>query len=191
MTKNEVNIRDYYDARFNGLQKGFDDRFSAQERNLDERFRTQTMAIQTAAAALNDILDGFPQEYARRVEMERIRDELVAIRTDHIQRREFDDIKESINEGAGRRNGLTIAGAIIVTLISLSLGLMYKNQITNEQVRAQIQREAPWVQDRPTIEKRITDLERQDQVFKLQIRALQDQVKFFCKTRIKAGLPGC
>ena len=56
-------------------------------------------------------LNGFPQEYAKRSEVEVLRNTLDTIRTDHVQRREYDDLKTSISESRGGR--ITIAASVM------------------------------------------------------------------------------
>lgn len=130
----------------------------ARDKQLDERFETQTQAIQTASDSLNKTLQGFPETYAKRDETERLREDLVAIRTDHVQRREFDAVEKALNEGAGRRTAYILASGVILTLLSVALGLMWHNQLTSQDVGQEIRDHAPTLQQETALEAKIQSL---------------------------------
>lgn len=130
----------------------------ARDKQLDERFDTQTQAIQTASDSLNKTLQGFPETYAKREDTERLREDLVAIRTDHVQRREFDSVEKILNEAAGRRTAFTASIAIIITLITVALGLMWANQLTHSDVQQEIRDHSPSLQNEAVIQAKIESL---------------------------------
>jgi cell division protein FtsB len=70
-------------------------------------------------------------------------------------------------------------------------GFIWNAQLTAAEVSDQIQREAPWNRDKATVEREIGVLQASNTKQALQISQLQTQVRFFCATRTKAGLPGC
>lgn len=45
---------------------------------------------------LDRILEGFPQEYATKADMDKIRDSFDVIRADHVRRQEMDEVKLSV-----------------------------------------------------------------------------------------------
>lgn len=51
---------------------------SEREKRLDERFQSQEKAIQKAEVRLDSTMKGFPQEYARKTEMEQMRIDLAS-----------------------------------------------------------------------------------------------------------------
>lgn len=134
--------------------------------------------------------NGFPQEYASRIETDALETKIEAIRLDHVQRREIEEIKTSIAEGAGRRAAGAIAVAVIVTILGITFGIMWKAQLTHGDVSAQIHIESPWAHDRLRIEARLSALEQQNAALKLQLTQIQTLDAFFCRTR-QPALPGC
>lgn len=81
------------------------------------------------------------------------------IKTDHVQRKEFAELKDAKSQGQGARTTAILALGIIVTLISVALGAMYSNQLTSDDVSNQIHREAPWLADKPVVDSRLNKLE--------------------------------
>lgn len=138
----------------------------------------------------NRKLDGFPQEYATRLEYEQIRRTLEEMRNDHVPRRELDEIKEEMAKGAGRRTAFVATTAVIVTLLSLVMGIALREGLTRAEVSAQIQREAPWTKDKAGTDARIAALQRQTARQEVQIARLSDITRYFCRTR-QPLLPGC
>lgn len=81
------------------------------------------------------------------------------IKADHVTRSDFNDLKDGQSQGKGMRIAAGIALGIIITLISVALGAMYANQLTNNDVSNQIGREAPWLEDKPVVDARLNKLE--------------------------------
>ena len=67
-----------------------------QDRRLDERFQAQNEAISKAEQNLQEVLTGFPQEYAKVTVVEEMRRTIEAIQRDHVQRREVEDLKNAL-----------------------------------------------------------------------------------------------
>lgn len=152
---------------------------------------------------------GFPQEYASRTEVELLRTALETIRADHVQRRELDerrreldevkaaqiqtaeDLRRRLAESAGRQGATRIATAVVATLLGVSFGALWKNQLTHADISQQIQTEAPWLQERPQIERELRTLESSEASQSQKIAAIQALDKFFCSSRVKVQLPGC
>jgi chaperonin cofactor prefoldin len=140
-------------------------------------------------------LHGFPEHYALRDEMERdlefLRLRIEKLSEDHVQRREYDEIRADQKQASGRRTAFVGALGVIVTLMAIMWGLVTNQMITHAQVTEQIKTEAPWVADRPTVESNIDQLDRRATQLEQQIAVIRQQIEFFCRTRTKAGLPGC
>ena len=150
-------------------------------------------------------LEGFPEHYATRQDIDLVRQMVEDIRGDHVHRREVEEIKQQQHEAAGRRSTIVIALSVVMTLLGIVLALAWASQLTSAEISAQIQTEAPWVQDRPIIEQRLSDLERQ--VARLQAELIQKSAAdvaaaarlaiierldlFFCRTRVLKGLAPC
>lgn len=153
-------------------------------------------------AELHRELDGFPEHYATQVEIDVLRTGIDTIRLDHVARRELEEVKSTaaavadrlqtrLDEQAGRRQATSISISVVATIIAVMFGFIWNAQLSSAEVSGQIQREAPWITDRPAVERRIDALETVRQKQALQIAALQAQAKFFCSTRVQVGLPGC
>ena len=57
--------------------------------------RSLVARLAATDARLDRILEGFPQSYAVKADVEKIREAIEAIRVDHVRRRELDDVKEA------------------------------------------------------------------------------------------------
>ena len=134
-------------------------------------------------------LDGFPQEYAKRSEVDVLRSTLDSIRTDHVQRREYDDLKNAISESRGGRIAIAAAVSIIITVLVVTFGLLERSVPTNDEIVNIVKTTAPWLDDKPVIEQRLRTIERRDQLLELQIQRLQDRVKLICVSH--KHNPGC
>lgn len=145
---------------------------------------------------------GFPQEYAQKTEVELLRKQIETIRVDHVARREVievkdaqrqaaEDLRKRLDEASGRQAATRVGLAVVVTLLSLAFGAIWKDQLTHGDVSQQIQNEAPWLRDRGQIEREIQTLESSQATQSEKIAAIQALDKFFCATRVKAQLPGC
>lgn len=145
--------------------------------------------------------------FARLEDLAGVKERLDRILVDHVQRREFEDLKTAVGDkasaedvrmirddsiqGRGRRTAAVAAVAVVLFALSLLFGLVLKNGLTSGDVSNQISREAPWLADRTSIEHRLDGLEAQQQALRLQVAQINAQIRFFCTTRVKAGLPGC
>jgi hypothetical protein len=155
---------------------------------------------------LHEELKGFPEQYALRAEaldaIALLREDLSEIRSDHVRRAEIEEVKDQLvrsseavrqrlDEQSGRRSGMAVTVGIVATVLALMFGWIWQGQITRAEVSDQINREAPWTKDKTQVEARIARLEIQNTAQNLQISQMQIQIRFFCATRSKAGLPGC
>lgn len=143
---------------------------------LDERKTALDAALSAAKEAdrkaderLDRILQGFPQEYSRKEDLETLEREIRAIRLDHVQRHEFDTLKDTQTQSRGARLALSATAGIILTLIAVTLSVMYAHQLSHRDISQQIAIESPWANDRPGIEKEISDLEHQVLALKTQL----------------------
>lgn len=141
------------------LKEHFETILAERDTALKAALAASETAIAKAETRLNEILEGFPQEYGRKTELELIETEINTIRSDHVQRSEFSELKDAQSQGRGARLAASAALGIIIALITVALGAMYANQLTNHEVSQQIDREAPWLQDKPLIEQRLNKLE--------------------------------
>lgn len=150
---------------------------------------------------LNHRFEGFPQEYGTAPEVEALRNAIESIRSDHVQRREIDEVKAAattaseelrrrLDMNAGRRNAYTALAAIVVTLLAIAVGLSQNGQLTHTDVSNQIHAEAPWLADKAEVEQHIQSIEVQVQKLQDQIAEIQVLDRFFCRTRAKL-LPQC
>ena len=137
---------------------------------------------------LSHRMDGFPQEYATVVENDQIRKTVEDIRADHVQRREYDELKNSISESRGGRAAVLAASSILVAILLLAFGILERGIPTTDEITSQIKTEAPWVMDEPIINARITSIERDDTQANLQIQQLEDKIHTIC---IVNHLKGC
>jgi hypothetical protein len=140
---------------------------------------------------LHEELVGFPETYARQVSVEAIRQALESVREDHVGRREFDEIRSAQQAGNGRRTAMVGALGVVLTLGAIMFGQLQRSQITHADVTAQIRTEAPWASDRPGVENELRRLAQLTVTQSQQIVVMRQQIAFFCRTRTKAGLPGC
>jgi hypothetical protein len=126
-------------------------------------------------------LEQFPQNFATKVELESVRAMVDTIRSDHVQRHEVAEIKTRLNEIDGRRGGIMIAASIIIALFVIAFGLVEKNQLTASDVSGQIAREAPWLSDKPALERSIRVLENQQATQDQKTAALQQLIRTLCR----------
>ena len=133
-------------------------------------------AIDKAELRLNEILEGFPQEYGRKSELENLEAAINVIKADHIQRRELAELKdqhaedvselrEAHSEGRGVRLTVSAGMGIVIALIAVALGAMYANQLTPADVSGQIARETP----KPEVNARLQRLETQQILLRTQL----------------------
>lgn len=153
------------------LKEHFETILDERDKALQSAYDASQEALSKANERLDGILQGFPQEYARKEEYEALRQAINSIRVDHVQRREFDVLKDEQTQGRGWRAALIASAGIVVTLIAVALGAMYANQLTHKSVSDQIKIEAPWLADRPLIEEEIHQLEQQVILLKTQLAA--------------------
>lgn len=154
------------------LKQHYDERLDRRDRELDHRF------------------DGFPQEYATLASHEILRTSLEAIRADHVQRREFDDVKKELDKGAGRRTAAAALASVVTATLVLAFGYFLHSGLTHADVAEQIRSESPWAQDKPTVESRLDTLERQLGELKLKVAAQQTLIQFLCRLSVRRS-PGC
>jgi hypothetical protein len=138
---------------------------------------------------LNHRFDGFPQEYSTVIEADVVRKQLDVIRSDHVQRRELDEVKEALSEARGSRITAIIAVSIVMTLIGITLAFAYKNTPTSGDISRQIQIEAPWVSDKAGIEARMDKITTEDQLANITIQRLRDKIEIMCSSKPK--MAGC
>ena len=146
-------------------------------------------------------LDGFPQSYASRNDLETLRTLLESIRQDHVTRREIEEVKNTaahsaeqvrsrLDEATGRRAAGVLAVSVLATVLAVVFGVLINNQVTHAEITDQIKTEAPWVADEPAVNARISALERQVQTLQLRVSHGEELSRFFCRTRTPQ-LPGC
>lgn len=161
------------------LKEHFETLLRERERAIKAASKASQIEINKADARLDEILQAFPQEYVRKDELDKVRSVVDTIRTDHVQRREFDGLKDEQSQGRGARIALVAASGIMLALITVALGSMYANQLTHKDVSEQISIESPWLADRPTLEEDIHLLQQQVVLLKTQLAAheAEDRVR--------------
>jgi len=92
-------------------------RFVEQTTHLDERFKSQEEAIKKAEDSLSGVLQGFPQEYAKVVTLEEVQKSFEAIKSDHVQRREVEDLKKFQSKLLGAMALVVVILPIIVAFL--------------------------------------------------------------------------
>ena len=150
-------------------------------------------------------LEGFPEKYSTLEDFKILRTLIEDMRSDHVQRREIEEVKAQQQEAAGRRSTIVLALSVVMTLLGITFALAWASQPTTAEISAQIKTEAPWLQDRTAVEHRITVLERElvalrtslvqhsavDDVASARLSAIEKLDSFFCKTRTVKGLAPC
>lgn len=143
---------------------------------------------------LHEELVGFPETYSRRVELEALRSQVEQVRSDHIGREEFAEALKPIRAEQERAAGRRAAFAAVAFLLALGTTILWGNvsssMLRHTDVSAQIKVEAPWVQDRPLFERRLSELEKENEALKIRLSREEALSRFFCRTRTPQ-LPGC
>jgi len=150
---------------------------------LDERINTIRATDKIFSEAIEKLeirLNEIPQSYAQKSEYNTLRDDLNRIKSDHVQRRELNEIKDQQAQGRGMRMAGAAAVGIIITLITVTLGVMYSNQIKHSDISAQITRESPWAEDKAQIEEEIHQLQQEVVLLKTQLATheVTDRLRF-------------
>lgn len=167
-----VSLRDYFERVIADL-----------ERSIHLSEETAREAIQKADESLNkrlDLLNEFRQQSADRdalfaplTRLDAVDNELTKIRTDHVQRTEFNGTNDRLNTiGRLATRAQAIAG-ICAVLIGASLGYVISLN-GNHSV----------------IDHQITILQTQNAQLKQEILAIQSLDRFICRTRAPT-LPAC
>lgn len=150
---------------------------------LNERINTIRATDKSFADAIEKIetrLNDASQRYSSKTAHDNLRKEIESIKVDHVQRREFNEIKDQYSQGRGARLAAAGAMGIIITLITVALGLMYSNQLTHSDISNQISRESPWAEDKTQIEEEIHQLQQQIVLLKTQLATheVTDRLRF-------------
>lgn len=93
-----------------------------------------------------------------------------------LLQQEVDYIRHGIDAAAGRRAAWVAAAGIIATLLALGIGQVLRSNLNAADVSKQIQNEAPWNADKTEVERRLSVLERENEVTKIQINKIQQQL---------------
>ena len=120
---------------------------------------------------LDLILQEFPQIYGHKSDIDNLQAEISNIKLDHVQRREFNILKEDIIQNRGARAALYATAGVITALIAVALGAMYANQIDHRDISEQISIESPWLADKPQLERQINKLQDEVIALKAQLAA--------------------
>lgn len=165
------------------LKEHYDQRFIAVEASAEKELREQ-----------RELLAGFPQQYARKEEVNEARQVADKANAELVSRKDFETLEKQVAEAGGHRSALIATASVVVALIVVLLGYIATNRLTTSDVSAQIQKEAPtlspWLRDRPQVEKRLDSLESENSRVRLELSQMQSLNRFFCRTRTPQ-LPGC
>ena len=89
---------------------------------------------------------------------------------------QVDYLRRAMDTSQGRRTAWVAAAGIIATLLAIGVGQILRQGLTAADVSQQIQNEAPWNRDKDQIERRIAQLENQEQLLEIQLNKLQQRV---------------
>lgn len=156
------------------------------ERLIHERdlaLESAQVAINKADSRLDSILEHFPQEFGHKSDYESLLEQVNIIRADHVQRREFEGLKNEQLQSRGTKIALSATSGIVLALIGVSLGTMYANQLSHRDVSQQISVESPWLADKPGIEESIHLLEQQVVLLKTQLASHEATDRIRAATR--------
>lgn len=145
MPLEEVSLREY-------VEKILDER----EKRFDNKLHAQNEAIFKVEKEFSTMLEGFPQEYAQVSAVDSLRTILDAIRADHVQRREIEELKVTQNQAAGRRSITSVLATFAVSVGLVTAGFLFT--------------------DRTNLSNKIQELEVQDQKAQVQISILQTKL---------------
>lgn len=155
---------------------------------VDARLRDRDLAAAVAKADLDHRLEGM--------------NEFRAQLADNIGRAEWDEKHRDLERrleahdaqlsaGRGRRTALAAVSGAAVAILSVTIGLILSSIPSHEEIGAQVKTEAPWLTDRPEVLARITRLERSELAQNVKLVHIEQLDRFFCRTRVNRGLPGC
>lgn len=158
------------------LKDHFDELLNERINTIRASDKSFTEAIEKIEIRLNEI----PQSYAQKSEYSTLRDEITLIKSDHVQRRELNEVKDQQAQGRGMRLAGAGAVGIIITLITVTLGVMYSNQIKHSDISSQIARESPWAEDKTQVEEEIHQLQQEVILLKTQLTTHEatDKLRF-------------
>lgn len=151
--------------------------------------------------ALQHRFDGFPQEYGTRAEVDGLRTVLEELRSDHVLRRELDSVEEGLekavdsiqgqlHEQQGRRAATNVWLAVILAVLGPIIVIMWSFTPSSAEITQQIQTEAPWLEDRPDVMRRLRALEDENTALRIRLNDIQNLTGFLCRTRTPT-LPPC
>jgi hypothetical protein len=184
-------------------------------RDMSNRIKhVEAVAIE-AGRSLSNLLRGFPQTYATKIELKDVRDSANAeisnvrntasdLQVHTIGRDRFERFEEQVDEQlktlsaqlgetSGRRTAIIGGAALLITIGALLFSTIRQSELTHADVSNQINQEAPSIL-RPveaSQDQRITVLERQVLVLQQQVAQIKALDTFFCRTRAAGKLPGC
>lgn len=155
------------------------------EENVSARF-VQVKDLMASRRELEDALSASTSELRSRIdvgpaELRTLSRAIEDIRAEHVNRREFDEVKSRLDEGTGRRTAFIASLSVIIAIFAITFGVILKGGLTSRDVSAQIQTEAPWMSDRPRIEARISALERETERLKTRVAQLEANQRLILK----------
>ena len=185
-----ITLRAYIEAILEERHRLQEQRFQALERNVekeDDRFR--------------HLLEGFPQLYSTKTELEQLRILAQDIKEHLVGREAFDDLKEKldgyvgssvtrdqyeelrtrVDTNTGLRTSILTAAAVVMTLIVVMIGYAISQIPTHDQISAQIRNESPWFADKPLIQKEQLAQNAEIQILEGRVASLEEKVSVLCK----------
>lgn len=141
-----------------------------------DAIRVATLAIDARLELLNEFRAQSAEKdvnFARVEELKEVKRQLGLIVGDHVNRRDFEALRDDQVAGRGRRTAYAATIGIVVTIVVVLFGFIARAGITHSDVSQQIQNEAPWNKDKPAYTQRIVSLERQVHDSQVSIARLQ------------------
>lgn len=176
---------------------------SERDRRITERFDAQDESTKLALASASKVLTKSEanaeerlkqhnnliqqmrdrdETYASKESVENLLDKFNNIHSDHIARREFDDLKKNVNEGYGSRMTLISIGAIVIIILTALFGVVQKSIPSNQEISNIVKTQEPWLEDKPSIKSDISILDKKNQQLEIQINRLDYKITLICSS---------
>jgi len=169
-----------------------------ERQHIDDEIKRVDQKIDRALTLLDAALLGFPEKYATKTEIEDtrfalekvrsdeigdVKDQLDSIRTDHVTRKEHDILVNTLSEYQGAQGSTRLWFGVVVAILGVTLGIVWKQQITHTDVAEQIKVESPWLNDKSDIDREISSLQSQNAALKVQVAQALAIAHLACRTK--------
>jgi hypothetical protein len=181
--------RRYYDKRFDEIADALAKASEANERRLEglNEWRQQSKDREANWTGIEDFRT-FRETW--RIAHEDLAGRFSELAANAVAIDRFDALERAVSVSAGRRTAIAGGAGVLVAVVALLFTQLSRSIPTHAQIQGQIVTEAPWLQDKPAIEARITRLEVSEAKQDDSLAGIVALDKFFCHTRAPK-LPGC